>query len=340
MQGVGAQHPVVSFMDVPALMKSLRGQDPENDDLHAFETALDLKTVDTVASWLDTSEEKTRVHYVARLSGENRALAALRTRAARREIGGFFSDAYGLVQAGTLMDGKVQWRRLKDMIVDSLRAADEDPKDFVYSVERVEQVFGTKLDDLMEDVTDYAVGLRAGKRGYEAPPEVLLALRMKDVQRARDTMAKAEKGAIGQYEAAEMKESDIDGVRVRILAAPTADGDYAWALVGDYLLLSRRSSIVIDAVRTWKDKRSVFENGPIKRMFAGLQDPCSKLLLINPTGFLPPIERNPHAPPPPMIGATSVEDDRRIEAVIDYTQMGAILRFVFGLFQTRGAQVD
>ena len=321
----------VAYVDAPMLHKLLQKVQVEEEEVAAVDAALDLKTIECLFASLTINEKTTLIKSSLIFNGPNRTYAALRTRTGARSAERFFSDKYGLVTSGTLINGRAQWRSFRDVVTRTMIAAGEDADDFVTGVGELEKALDVKVEDELANVTEYGVGLMGGKRGFNGPPDVLFAVKVKDVARVRALMAKVEKVATDEIDGLVVREKDVEGVKVRYAAADEVDSDYAYAIAGDWVLLSNHEAAVSNAIRTRKSNKCILDAPGAKKVLANLQDPNAKLLLINVMGILGDVPRNENAPPPAMFGVTSVEKPLRIDIVEDVSQFGDLIRLFFGL---------
>ncbi|KPJ55857.1 MAG: hypothetical protein AMS16_03510 [Planctomycetes bacterium DG_58] len=322
--------PLVVWADVKSFYGYLKTHEAENDDLAVLDAALDLATIDSAVGELSTTGGAKVAKWTVHLHGENRGYAAVRTTAAPRTVTRFFSADYAVVNAGTLVDGRTQWRRLK-ALVGRLQAIEEEGE-FVTWVGVLEDKLKTKIDEELANVAEYAAGLRVGRDGWEKGPELLFVLKVMDVNRARGLMRKAEDAARAGSENLRIDEKDVAGVKVRFLRGEEAESDYAYAIVGTHLLLSTSVAAVSDAVRTYLGQdKCIFDEPGARKVLANIHPVNAKVLLVQPLGFLPTGPRNPHAPPPVMLGASTIETPRRLDLQVDCTHLGSLLRLWLGI---------
>jgi len=323
----------VSFMDAQILRRMMLDAQKENVEIAAVDAALDLKTVDCLISSLHVDGKTALAKYAVILSGENRTLNVFRTKSAARSVTKFYSGDYGLVTAGTLVDGKAQWQGFIDLMarVQAALGVERGDDDVLTEIGEFEETLQIKLADELGNVLEYAVGIKAGKEGMQGGPDVLFAFKVKDVNQANAMMQKIEKVAKAEMDGMEIKEEEIQGVKVRSIDDAEADSDYAYAFVGDTVLLSNHRAVVADALKCHAAGKCILDEKGAKKVLANLQVPNAKLILVNVTGFMPPDARNPHAPAPGMIGVTTVETDRRVDLVGDFSSFGDLIRLFFGM---------
>ena len=191
------------------------------------------------------------------------------------------------------------------------------------------QLEGQGQDPVKQMLADAAGEL---KMTPEELPDMLYVLKVRDVARATNVMQKVEKAARDEMDDLVIKEERVNGVAVRYIAGDAAaDSDYAWAMLDDHLLLSNHRRVVTEALKTHAARRCILDERTARDVLTRLHDPSSKLLLLNVAGFQPPGARNPNAPAPGMIGITTLETDRRIDVVADFSSMGELMRFFLGL---------
>ena len=142
-------------------------------------------------------------------------------------------------------------------------------------------------------------------------------------------MAKVEEAAKAGDERLEVREMEVEGVKVRLLSREGAQADYAWAVVGRHVLMSKGSAVVSDAVRTHLQNKCILDEPGARKALANLHAANSRLLLVNWLGFLPPMPRNPHAPPPGMLGASTQEGPARLEIRADFSRLGDLIQMYF-----------
>lgn len=317
--------PALAWVDVRRLHRHIK-EGAAADDMAAIETLFDLGTVDGMVFSVSSKNEATLLDVSVLFRAENRAFESLRTVASQRALTRFFPPSYALLHTGTLADGKVQWENLKGLIV-RLEALDGEGKsEFLAGVGELETALGIKLADELGNVTDYAVGMRV-RRGAERPqPDFLIVLEMKDAERAAGVMTKVEEAAQEEPDNLEVGEKDVEGVKVRFVKAPDAASDYAYALTGNTLLLGNHAEAVAEAVRTSRQNKCILDEPGVKKMLARLHAPHSKLLLISPAMLASQLPRNPHAPPPAVLGLTTVEQPLRLDIRLDCTELGGLMR--------------
>jgi len=328
MAGRDADSPLFGYVDVSRLHAFLRETEAENDDFAALDAALDLKTVDVLSASLGVKDAVTVLRCAVLFSGENRTYAALRSPAAERSVTRFFSGTYGLVCAGTLADGRAQWRSFKDIVarVEMLTDGDDD---FVSGVAELEEALKVNVGEELANVREYGLGVRAAPKDWGGEPDVLIVLKVGDVERARGVMAKVEAAAKAGDERLELREMEVEGVTVRLLAGEEVRDDYAWAAVGRHVLMGNRSTVVSEAVRTHLQNKCLLDEPGARKVLENLHAANSKLVLVNWLGFLPPMPRNPHAPPPGMLGVSAQEEPGRLEIRADFSRLGDLIQMYF-----------
>ena len=326
--------PVIAWLDVRSVHGYLREHEKENDDLVVVDAMLDLATIDSAAAELITKDGGTLVRVVVNFSGENRAYGAVYTPPVPRTVHRFFSADYAAVNTGRLADGRLQWIRIRDLVARVQRVVEEG--DFDAMARELEDTLKIRIDVELSNVTEYGVGVRAGEAGWEKGPELLFVFQVVDVNRARELMRRVEEAAREGNENLTVSEKEVEGEKVRFLTGADADRDYAWAVAGGHLLLGTNAAAVGDALRTHRQHRKcLFDEPGARKVLARLHPVNSKLLLVNPVGFLPGLPRNPNAPPPAMAGVSTLESPRRIEIRADGTDVGALLRRWLGLMSLK-----
>ena len=316
----------VAYSDMQHFRKRLLEVGGRDDTVRAVEAFFNLETVETLAGTLHLKQGRPIANVSAILNAENDLIKAVHTKADARSVGRFFSEEYGMLHTGTLVDGKAQWKAFGELM-GKVFAAAEHRNEFVELMGGIEETLEIDIGDELANVTEYGWGLRfLQEGGRRRHADMLFVLKVKDVKRMRAVMKKIE-------EVSEMpiQTKKVMDVEVRFLAAEEADSDYAYAFMGDYVFAASHVRTVEEAVRTRKGNKCILDVPEVKRALVGLHHPHAKLLVLN-LQKLPPIRREEHAKPQ-VIAITDVESARRIDARGDLTGFAPMLQ----LFMPRRA---
>ena len=276
----GEDMPVEWNINLGEIRDWLAKAEGKNDDFAALDALLGLKTLESLSGSIQNpmgytaeGKEAGRLLFIQLglgWRGENRTMEALRMRpVAKREAAKFFSIDWGLTVFGAPTDAAAQAKSLKDILK---RFCDIDgDKRLVDGPERIETLLGVKLEDGLAGMKEFGVGIRVGEQGET---QWLVALRLQDAALA------------------ELLAKRANQVR--------QEGGWAAAAEGGVLLLASGDAPIEVARATAKAGHCILDERTAKDV---VDYDSAMIALLNPLGFLPPMPRNPYAPPPALVGA-------------------------------------
>ena len=300
----------------------------ERRDFRAVSKALGLRDVKYASCALDYAGRGISVKLLSDPYGQPYQLLAQPP--ASKAVFAYLPQGTRIAIAASVGDGKATWARLRRHISDCLLAVEgrHDEAEFRRELAEAQRKVGVNFADAAALIDELGFFLDAeGQDGGQREPPFGLFIKVKGAQMAARLMGQLVRTAF---------RDQVKTQQHRGTAIHTAQRDFHWSIVGDYVFISPRPEIIKRVIDAKAAQNGLDRSERFTRLTPLLAEKNVVFAYVDTAGFLPEIERELNDLPAPVVqllrglshGAVLTADDGLIEVQVAQSRPVGVVRIL------------